>query len=812
MFSRHHCDSLRFRDKVTVESLLTVVGAARLRRADAQSRRGDFRPPNAATSHGESSKILQLYRCDNVCRQLIVRSDCAEAGSFMSKATTVRSLTVISFLVAGPILAAAQSLSTTVPTGSYPIAVAANPATNKIYVANQNSDSVTVIDGVTNNTTTVWIGSSPNALAVNSVTNRIYVAEVNAATVTVINGANNQTSSVATGAGPWALAVNPVTNKIYVANYDAQSVTVIDGATNNTINVGVGTQPFAVAVNSVTNKIFVADSGSADVAVIDGLTNSVTTVSVGADPCAIAVNELTNQIYVADYRTNAVSVIDGMTYAVTNVAVGQYPNAIAVDPVRNQIIVVTIGTNSATIIDGVSLNTTSIPAGGSPVAVDVDAVTSKAYFANNVYDGTVTMYDEVSGAVSSVNIPNSTQALSLNPVTNTLYAAMPLDNALAVIQGAASDPLQLVTVTPCRVVDTRGPQGPFGGPHLSGGTTRSFAVPQGACSVPSFALAYSLNVTVVPRIGSLGFLTIWPTGEDQPVVSTLNSPDGRVKANAAIVPAGAAGGVSVYVSDDTDVILDIDGYFQTPTSQTLQFYPLPLCRVFDTRAANGALGGPCLYGGQERDFPVQASNCRLPPNALAYSMNFTVVPVSGQALGYLTVWPAGNQQPVVSTLNNPTATTLANAAIVPAGTNGAIAAFADQDTQLIADINGYFALPATGGPSLYSVAPCRVIDTRSSGGAFSGQRNPPVNATATSCGIADAQEFIFNATVVPAGQLGYLTLWPDGDPMPGVSTLNATDGLAASNMAIIGNVDGEVDAYAYGSTQLILDIASYFAP
>ncbi len=58
--------------------------------------------------------------------------------------------------------------------------------------------------------------------------------------------------------------------------------------------------------------------------------------------------------------------------------------------------------------------------------------------------------------------------------------------------------------------------------------------------------------------------TIWPTGAAQPVVSTMNSLDGRFKANAAIVPAGYQGAVSVYVSNTTNVILDINGYFTTP--------------------------------------------------------------------------------------------------------------------------------------------------------------------------------------------------------------------------------------------------------
>ena len=731
----------------------------------------------------------------------------------MSKATTTLWLIVVSLLLGAALACSAQTLLTTVPTGSNPTAVATNAATNRIYVVNQNGNSVTVIDGSTYYTATVFTGAAPNAIAVNSVTNKIYVTNGSAGNVTVIDGATNRTSSVTTGAGPIAVAVNSATNKIYVANYYANSVTVIDGATDSTISVAVGSHPSAVAVNSTTDTIFVADSGSGDVAAIDGTSNLVTTVSAPGYPHAVAVDEFTNRIYVADYETSSVAVIDGYSYLVTNVQVGQYPSALAVDPVRNQILVASSGYDSGTIIDGVTLSTTFINAGASPVAVQVDAVTGKAYFVDNLWDGTVTMYDETTGAISSVAVGTYPGALAINSVTNTAYVTVAYDNEAAVIAGGSADPLQFVALPPCRVADTRSPHGPFGGPYLSGGTTRSFPLPLGLCSLPSAAVAYSLNVTVVPHARNLGYLTIWPSGEAQPLVSTLNSPDGRVKANAAILPGGGGGAVSVYVTDSSDVILDINGYFQPPGPQTLQFYPVPPCRVLDTRGASGTLGGPHLYGGVERDFPILASNCQLPSSAQAYSMNFTVVPVAGKALGYLTVWPAGNSQPVVSTLNNPTATVVANAAIVPAGTNGDIATFADQDTQLIGDINGYFAAPGTGGLSLYPLAPCRLIDTRSSGGTFSGERNPPVNVASTRCGIpASAQEYVFNATVLPVGSLGYLTLWADGQPMPGISNLNASDGVTASNMAIVGNFDGQTDAYAYGVTQLILDIASYFAP
>ena len=379
-------------------------------------------------------------------------------------------------------------------------------------------------------------------------------------------------------------------------------------------------------------------------------------------------------------------------------------------------------------------------------------------------------------------------------------------------------PLQFITVAPCRLVDTR-PQKGGNGP-IQGGTAESFTVPQlGACNIPATATAFSLNVTAIPQ-GSLGYLTIWPTGENRPGVSILNSPDGRTKANAAVVAAGTNGAVSVYASDTTNLALDINGYFVTtsslPGAQNLQFYTVPPCRVVDTRTADGPLAGPFLTAQVERDFPMLDSSC-IPASAnpQAYSLNFTVVPhPSGQQLGYLTVWPQGGAKPVVSTLNNPTATIVANAAIVPAGSSGGIAVYPDENTDLVVDINGYFAAPGgQNGLSLYVLAPCRVLDTRTVGNGqpFSGELT--VNVAGSVCALAaSAQAYIFNATVLPSGYLSYLTLWPEGDGQPVVSTLNAADGWVTSNMAIVPNVDGKIDAYAAGMTQLILDISAYFAP
>ena len=121
--------------------------------------------------------------------------------------------------------------------------------------------------------------------------------------------------------------------------------------------------------------------------------------------------------------------------------------------------------------------------------------------------------------------------------------------------------LNFYTVTPCRIVDTRGADGTLGGPIMGASTTRTFPLSQGPCGIPDSAAAYSLNMTVKPP-GYLGFLTLWPTGDAQPVVSTLNALEGQLVANAALVQAGTGGAVNVFVTNATHVVIDTNVYFQ----------------------------------------------------------------------------------------------------------------------------------------------------------------------------------------------------------------------------------------------------------
>ncbi|MCU1221907.1 MAG: hypothetical protein JWN42_3104, partial [Candidatus Angelobacter sp.] len=422
---------------------------------------------------------------------------------------------------------------------------------------------------------------------------------------------------------------------------------------------------------------------------------------------------------------------------------------------------------------------------------------------------------------TSLALPSASSSLvpspspTATPARAGLAAATSLNGgpgnttSASLIGNATLTGFSFVPVTSCRIADTRNPTGLFGGPFLHGNATaRAFAIPSSVCGIPNTAQAYSLNMTVVPH-GPLGFLTAFPCGQPQPLASNLNS-DGRTKAVAAILPAGTNGSACFFASHDTDLVLDINGYFVPDTDITaMAFYPMPPCRLVDTRLATGPLGGPSLIASAIRNFPLLSSSCNIPATARAYSLNYTAVPK--KALGFLTTWPAGQTQPLVSTLNSTTGAVTANAAIVPSGTNGDISVFVTDASDLVIDVNGYFAPPGAGGLSLHNLMPCRVLDTRNPAGSLPFNGAKDLNVAASSCGApASAQSYVLNATVVPPGPLGFLTLWPQGSAQPLVSTLNAIDGAVTSNMAIVPAANGSISIFGSNPTHLVMDISGYF--
>jgi hypothetical protein len=467
---------------------------------------------------------------------------------------------------------------------------------------------------------------------------------------------------------------------------------------------------------------------------------------------------------------------------------------------------------------------TSVPANSTLTWAAVSGATSydvffgagNPSFAANVSGTTFTLTGALANVTYSwqINAKNGAAVVASSP-TFTFTTGNP----------PTASGLYFIPVPPCRLVDTRPSQantGPFGPPIINAGETRTFFPAQGSCpGVPPSAKAYSFNVTVRPT-STLTYLTIWPSGQAVPDVSTLNAFQGGMVSNAAIVPAGSDGGVNVFVTDQTHLQLDINGYFDSVASgAATAFYSLPPCRIANTTNPNGTFGGPRLSASASRDFPAATSGC-LPAqaNPVAYSLNVTVLPTG--PLDFVEVWPANTPQPPsVVTIGSPSGAILADAALVQgSGSTGAVSVFASSPADLILDVNGYFkAAGASGGLLFHALPPCRVVNTRDPtirplGGpimASDSQRTFPI--TTSPCGVpSGAQAYSLNVTVLPTKVLSFLTLLPTGQARPLVSTLNDFTGIILANAAIVpAGQNGSVDVYVTHESHVLIDINGYFS-
>ncbi len=181
------------------------------------------------------------------------------------------------------------------------------------------------------------------------------------------------------------------------------------------------------------------------------------------------------------------------------------------------------------------------------------------------------------------------------------------------------------------------------------------------------------------------------------------------------------------------------------STNALTLVAITPCRLVDTRGASAGFNGISPFSGPSIPalgtiaIPVQSPTeasantspapCGVIPSiAQAYSFNLTVVPsVSGTAVDYVSLWPAGSAQPFVSTLDDPQGAIVSNAVIVPAGpTSGpgyggvSVYNYGPATTDVIVDMNGYFAAPTDVNGNTAIGVGTLALDTTGAGNTASG--------------------------------------------------------------------------------------------
>jgi YVTN family beta-propeller protein len=354
--------------------------------------------------------------------------------------------------------------------GHGPYDIAANSATNRIYVFNQGSNNISVIDSVANKIiSTVRLNErSTSKIAVNSISNKIYVAGFFA--IVVIDGNSNlivETIKLNPPTNGFLkdIDINESTNRIYVTF--SRTIIVIDGSTNTVIQtLSFDDEISSAGVNPVTNLIYVTGEtvGNSNlVTVLDGTTNNIKTKIQVPGTFFItgaAVNPATNRIYVAeitpDSQKDRIIVIDGNTNNITtSIAVKNPTYEISVAPKTNRIYLlsenrknslsslIVVDSMTDTVLSEISLQPLSSV---YPRKMTINGNSGNIYL-TNINGNTVSVID-ASGSrlIANLLVGNQPTAININPNTGHVYIANFSANTVSVIDRSSNKIVKTIQV------------------------------------------------------------------------------------------------------------------------------------------------------------------------------------------------------------------------------------------------------------------------------------------------------------------------------------------------------------------------------
>ncbi len=381
------------------------------------------------------------------------------------------------------------------------------------------------------------------------------------------------------------------------------------------------------------------------------------------------------------------------------------------------------------------------------------------------------------------------------------------------------------------------------GTYPSGGT--SAGVP-----LTPTATAVALNVTVIAPTAA-GYVTVYPGGEAVPLASTVNFAKDQTVAHFTVVGLSSKGTVTVYNSaGDTNIAVDVLGWYSSSTggsstgSSGMYYIPVTPQRICDTRSGNPShLSGIALTQCQSRTLQYNGvlsikvdGIAGIPASAGAVVMNVTATDAASP--GYVTAWPGGNPRYVTSSLNVVKGLVSANQIVVEPDASGNISFYNSTDSvNLIVDVEGYFSLSSSGATQLIPMTPSRICDTRLFSVSFVSDQCtghtlvagtssqtltvqvadtggiPSITATASTAPYSQPpQAVIANITVTDATQAGYLTVYPAGESLPIISSINFSPNRVVSNTVSIKlGTAGQVSIFlSSGSAQVIVDTVGWY--
>ncbi len=218
----------------------------------------------------------------------------------------------------------------------------------------------------------------------------------------------------------------------------------------------------------------------------------------------------------------------------------------------------------------------------------------------------------------------------------------------------------------------------------------------GGVTIPSSAVALYGNATTVGPTSN-GFLTFFPANASRPLIASGNYQSGQTLNSPFVVGLSPAGQFKIYTVAQTNLVVDVHGYFSTEANdvngQGLLFTPLAApVRLLDTRTTgqSGCFTPGAALQAMVEQFQLARGTCTIGASAQAIVGNATVV--NNPSNGFLTLWPSDATRPLVASSNWVANKVFNRFFMVSLGAgDGKFGMYASSGTDLVVDVSGYFA-------------------------------------------------------------------------------------------------------------------------
>ncbi|MFN0087470.1 MAG: reprolysin-like metallopeptidase [Blastocatellia bacterium] len=797
---------------------------------------------NIPTATGSSYSIASTVAGDAGGYDVVVTGSCGTATS--NNATlTVSALPVVSTHPASRVVCAGETATFTAA------ATGAPPPGTQWQVSTDGGTNFTNISGATSGTLTLpGVTPAQNGYRYRAVFSNGCTASSSAAVLTVASCSLSSGSlSVPASGETGSAGVTAPSGAAWTATGNAAWITITSGASgsgNGTVNFSVPSSgaPARTGTMTIAGQTFTVDQASGCAVTVSPSNSSLPTgraaesysqtfTASGATSPAFSVSggALPNGLTLASggALSGAPTAFGTFNFTVlatdTNGCTGSRAYTLVIDPPCAAITIAPATLNSVPV--GVNYSQALSQTGGTgPIAWTISAGSPPSGIS----------LDGSTGLLSG--LPNTPGSFSFTVRATGANGCMGTRQYTLAISGPG---LQFYPLAyPIRLLDTRaGLSGcDVPGAQIPGGTSRTQTIAGRTCSgltIPANARAITGNVTTVQSGG--GFLTLFPSDASRPNVANSNYGANEILNNVFTVGLGPGDGAfKIYVTTNTDVVVDVTGYYAPPEAAGLYFHPLPRpVRLLDTRAGLTACYTPGTPLPGVAETTQQATGAcaglQIPANARAIVGNATTVSSLGAGYQYFTLFPANATRPMVASSNYPAGQVMNGPFTAGLSPTGAFKIYPTSQTHLVIDVLGYYSSDATdenGSGLLYYPLPrpARLLDTRA---GFSGcyTTSAPLAAMSTRtqpargvCDMltvpADAAAIVGNATVVQPGAGGWLTFWPSDATKPTAAASNYSAGQVFNRHFIVrlGDADGAFNLFTQAATHLVVDLSGFFAP